>query len=326
MNVPRVIVAVFAVVFALLGGSLSSSAQLLAKTWPESTVRFILPLAPGSGADVAARFLAQRLSQRWGQPVIVDNRQGGDGIPAVISFLGARDPHQFLFSFAGIITINPLTHSQLPYDPKDLVPIVPVIDNYIGVSAAAALQANTVSDLIDIAKRRPGALNWASSPGLPHYVMLALQRSAGIEMVRVPYREIAPAVQDLTQGRLQAVATALPLLLPQHASGAAKLLFVTGRQRSSQTPDVPTAAEAGYPDLTFEGVVGIYGWRDMPTEIRDRVSKDVQEITADPSFGTRLTAVGSVPHTGTTADFAAAIEQQRATIAALHEASAVPAR
>ena len=145
-------------------------------------------------------------------------------------------------------------------------------------------------------------------------------------MVQVPYREFGPAIQDLTQGRLQLAATSMALLVPHHTSGAAKLLFVTARERSPLAPEVPTATEAGYPDLTFEGVVGIYGWRGMPAEIADRVSKDVQAIVADPSFSARITAVGSVPRTGSAAEFAAAIEQQRVKIKALHQASIKPAQ
>ena len=325
MKLPIAIAALFATLASALPAS-SAFAQPVAQTWPQSTVRLILPLPPGTGSDIAARFLAERLSQQWGQPVIIENRQGADGIPAVTSFLAARDPHQLLLSFAGVITINPLNHSQLPYDPKDLVPIAPVIEGQMGLSVSAAVQADTLADLISIAKRQPDTLNWAATPGLPHYVMLALQRSAGVQMVRVPYREFGPAVQDLTQGRLQVATTAIPLLLPHHASGRAKLLFVTGRERSPQAPEVPTAAQAGYPDLTFESVVGIYGWRGMPGEIIDRVSTDVQAITADPSFRARLQAVGSMPRTGSAAEFAAAIEQQRAQISALHQANLKPAQ
>jgi tripartite-type tricarboxylate transporter receptor subunit TctC len=106
-----------------------------AQAWPQRTVRLIVPGPPGSGTDIVGRLLAERLSQRWGQPVVVENRQGGDGIPAVTTFLAARDTHILLLSFAGIITINPLIHERLPYDPaNDLVPIAPMSDNFLGVS------------------------------------------------------------------------------------------------------------------------------------------------------------------------------------------------
>ncbi|MEA3178920.1 MAG: hypothetical protein QOI59_2443, partial [Gammaproteobacteria bacterium] len=106
-------------------GAPSSGTQ----TWPQRTVRLIIPLPPGTGTDIAGRLLAERLAERWGQPVVVENRQGGDGIPAVTTYLSARDTHQLLVSFAGIITINPLINERLPYDPaRDLIPIVPLSD------------------------------------------------------------------------------------------------------------------------------------------------------------------------------------------------------
>ena len=134
------------------------------------------------------------------------------------------------------------------------------------------LKVDTLADLVAAAKAQPGKLNWAATPGLPYYVLLALQKSAGIEMVQVAYRDFAPAYQDLNQGRLHVAGTGVPTLVPHHRAGTAKLLFVTNRERSPQAPDVPTAREAGYPDLTFDGVSGIYGWRDMPAEIKQRIA------------------------------------------------------
>jgi tripartite-type tricarboxylate transporter receptor subunit TctC len=299
-----------------------AQAQTAAPPWPQKTVRFIIPLPPGSGMDLSARLIAERLTQSWGQSVVVENRQGADGIPAVTAFLAARDNHTFLFSFAGIVSFNHLLHERLPYEPKELVPLAPAIDNFLGVSASATLKVNTLAELIAAAKAQPGKLNYAATPGLPVFVLLALQRYAGIEMSNVPYRDFAPAYQDLTTGRLHVASTGVPTLAPHHQAGNAKLLFVTNRERSPQAPDVPTAAEAGYPDLTFEGVSGVYGWRDMPTEIRRRVITDVATIVADPAFRARVIGVGSAPRSGTPEEFAASIEDQRARITAIHEATA----
>ena len=300
---------------------LTVPARAQAQTWPQKTVRFIVPLPPGSGMDLTARLVAERLTERWGQAVVVENRQGADGIPAVTAFLSARDNHTFLFSFAGIVTFNHLLHDKLPYDPNEIMPVVPVIDNFLGVSASAVLKIDTLADLVRAAKAEPGKLNWAATPGLPYYVLLALQKSAGIEMVQVGYRDFAPAYQDLNQGRLHVAGTGVPTLVPHHRAGTAKLLFVTNRERSPQAPDVPTAAEVGYPDLTFDGVSGIYGWRDMPAQIRERIAGDLRTIIADPEFRARVTGVGTAPRTGTPDEFAAAIAAQRDKIAAIHQAS-----
>jgi tripartite-type tricarboxylate transporter receptor subunit TctC len=300
--------------------------QTPSQAWPQKTVRFIVPLPPGSGMDLSARLVAERLAERWGQPVVVENRQGADGIPAVVGFLSARDNHTFLFSFAGIVTFNHLLHERLPYDPKELLAVAPVVDNFLGVSATAVLKVETLADLVAAAKARPGKLNWAATPGLPYYVLLALQKYAGIEMVQVAYRDFAPAYQDLNQGRLHVAGTGVPTLVPHHRAGTAKLIFVTNRQRSPQAPDVPTASEAGFPDLTFDGVSGIYGWRDTPAEIKQRIATDIRTIIAEPAFRARVTSVGTAPRTGTPEEFAAAIEEQRAKIAAIHQATAKPAQ
>src|SRR5262249_62231114 len=157
--------------------------------------------------------IRERMLAGGAQPVVSGHGRGSAGLPAVTAFLGARDNHTFLLSFAGVIPFNHLLHERLPSDPAaDLVPIVPVVDNFLGVSATALLQVNSVSELVRAARAQPGKLNWAATPGLPYYVLLALQKSAGIELVQVSYRDFAPAYQDLNQGRLHVAATGVPTL------------------------------------------------------------------------------------------------------------------
>ena len=281
----------------------------------------IVPLPAGSGTDIAARWCAERLAVRWGKPVIVENRQGSDGIPAVMGVVGARDNHTFLFSFAGVVTINPLIHEKLPYDVRDLVPIASVADNFLAIGVSATLNVNTLAEFVTLARTQPGKLNWAATPGLPHYVFAAIQKSTGIELVRASYREFGPALADLGEGRIHAVASSISIMAPPVDAGRARMLMVVNRARSPLAPDVPTAAEAGYPELTFDGVVGFYGTRDMPAEIIDRVAADVAAVASDPALAARLASLGSALRVGTTAEFAAAIEDQRAKIAAIASAS-----
>jgi tripartite-type tricarboxylate transporter receptor subunit TctC len=304
----------------MLAATQVAQAQTIeSRPWPEHAVRLIVPLPPGSSPDLAARLMAEHLAKRWGQPVVVENRQGADGIPAVTAFLGDRDNHTLLFSFAGLITINPLLHESLPYDPaKDLVPIVPVSDDFLGIAATAALKASSLDDLVKVARAQPGKINWAATPGLPYYILLALQKQAGIDMVQVSYRDFGPAFQDLTQGRLQVAATGVHALAPHHEAGTIKLVVVTSRERSPQAPDVPTAKEAGYPGLTFDGTIGFYGWRDMPPALKEKIAADVNAVTTDPTVRAKLLSIGVAPRTGTPVEFAAAIEEQRAKIAAIH--------
>jgi tripartite-type tricarboxylate transporter receptor subunit TctC len=298
-----------------------------AEPWPQHTVRVILPLPPGNATDTAARLFAQGLTARWGQPVIVENRPGGDGIPAVMGFLGARDKHTLLLSFGGLITINPLVHKKLPYDPAhDLVPIASVIDNFFAIAVSETLKVASLGEFVELARAQPGKLNWAATSGLPDYIFAALQKSAGLSLTQVSYRDFAPALQDLGEGRIDVVVTGLAVLLAQEQAGKAKLLMVTNRERSPLAPAVPTAKEAGYPDLTFNGVVGFYGWRDISVELKERIAADVRAVGSDPAISARVSSMGSAVRVGTPSEFAAAIEEQRSKIAAIHRATAKQAQ
>ncbi len=289
-----------------------------AQSWPQRAVRVIVPLPPGIPTDLVCRLFADRLAERWRQPMVVENRQGSDGIPAVGGFVSARDDHTLLCSFPGIVTINPLIYDKLPYDAsRDLVPVASLCDNFIGIAVPTTLKVNSLGDFVKLARSQPGKLNWAASPGNPLYGFAALLNSAGIDMVQVPYRDFRPALQDAGEGRIQAVATGVGALLPLAQTGKVKLLMVHNPQRSPQAPDVPTATEVGYPELTLAGLTGFYGWRDMPASIKERVAADVRAIAADPALVERVASIGSVIRVGTTAEFAAAIEEQRAKIAAI---------
>ena len=204
---------------------------------------------------------------------------------------------------------------------RDLVPIASVADNFLAIGVSATLNVNTLAEFVTLARTQPGKLNWAATPGLPHYVFAAIQKSTGIELVRASYREFGPALADLGEGRIHAVASSISIMAPPVQAGRARMLMVVNRARSPLAPDVPTAAEAGYPELTFDGVVGFYGTRDMPAEIIDRVAADVAAVASDPALAARLASLGSALRVGTTAEFAAAIEDQRAKIAAIAGAS-----
>ncbi len=225
----------------------------------------ITPLGPGSGMDVAARLFAERLSQKWGQPVVVENRQGADGILAVQSFLSDRENHSLIFGFAGLHSINPILHGdKLPYDVRDVVPVASAIDSTLALTVSEAAKVNTLAEFVALAKAQPGKLNWAATTGLPLYVVAALQKVAGIDITQISYRDFSPAFQDFASGRVQLLATGITLLLPQVQAGRGKFLMVTNTARSPLAPEVPTPQEAGFPELAFNGVNGIYGWRDMP--------------------------------------------------------------
>jgi tripartite-type tricarboxylate transporter receptor subunit TctC len=299
----------------VLALALPSRAQTLVQNWPQRTVRIILPLPPGAGADFAARLFAERLSARWGRPVIVENRQGADGIPAVSAFVAAHDNHTLLLSFGGVITINPLLYDKLPYDPaRDLVRISPVTNTFLAIAATQSLQVDTIEGMMGAIRAQPGKLNWAATPGLPLYAFDALLKSNNLDMTQVAYRDFTPALQDFGQGRIHVAATSIVPLLTQAKTSNAKILAVLNRERFPMAPQVPTIREAGHPELTLDAIVGVYGWRDIPTELKERISADIRAVGADPDIGAKLIAGGSTVTTGTPAEFAAAIEEQRAKV------------
>ena len=306
--------------FALPAATGLSFAQP-ASNWPQHNVRLITPLGPGSGMDVVARLFAERLSQRWGQPVVVENRQGADGILAVQSFLTDRNNHSLIFGFAGLHSINPLVHGdKLPYDVRDVVPVASAIDSTLALTVSNTLEVDSLHGFVKLARERPGKLNWAATAGLPLYVVATLQQLTGIDITQISYRDFGPAFQDFATGRVQLLATGITPLLPQVQSGRGRFVLITNSARSPLAPDVPTPQEAGFPELTFNGVNGFYGWRDMPESLKARIAADVRAIATDPAVAERLKPTGSSMRPGNGAEFAAAIEEQRAKVAAVAQA------
>ena len=299
-------------VFAIIAVAICFPSAARSETWPQRTVKISLPLPPGTATDLAARLFAERLSPRWRQSVIVENRPGVDGLAGVTSFVNSHDDHELLFSFAGPISINPLIYDKLPYDPdRDLVPITSALDNFFCIAVSSSMGVDSLDLFVAKVRDNPGKFNWAATAGLPQYIFSAFQKSAGLALTQVPYRDFAPALQDFAEGRIHVVVTAPPLLLGHVSAGKAKFLMVTNRQRSPLAPEVPTAAESGFPELTFEGVVGFYGWRDMPAPLRDRIAADVATAAADPAIVARLRDIGAIVRVGTPAEFAASIAEQR---------------
>lgn len=292
--------------------------NVMAQAWPQRPVRMIVPLPPGTAIDVSARLVAEQLSMRWRQPVIVENVPGADGILAAKEFVGRHDDHTLLYSFAGLITINPLLYAKLPYDPtRDLVPIATTSDNFLVVATSAKLKIRSLADLVKHAQSSSAKLNWAATSGIPYFAFEGFLKAAGVEMVYVPYRDFNPALSDLGEGRIEVTSTALTQLLPHVEAGRATLLAVLNRTRTPLAPAVPTAAEAGHTALSFDGVTGLFGPRNMPAALRERIASDVRVVVEIPAMRDRLPPLGIVARASTPEEIAAAIEEQRAKIAAI---------
>ena len=173
---------------------LVSGPSAAADAWPSRPVRFIITLGPGSGVDIGARLLADKLSARWGQPVVVENRPGGDGILAITSFLSAHDDHVLLVSPVSSFTAHPYFHDKLPYDQNDLIPIARISKTVVAVSVPTALNVNSLKELEALARAKPGQLNWTTATGFTDFVFAGYLNAVGLKMAKVPYKNPAGAV------------------------------------------------------------------------------------------------------------------------------------
>ena len=290
-----------------------SLAQLpAAPTWPHRTVKLIVPLGPASGADVTARLLADHLSKQWGQAVVVENRPGADGIVGLSAFLGGADDHVLLFTPTGTFTAHPFLHEQLAYNPNELAPIARVTNTLVAITVPTSLKVNSLAELMTFVRSQPGRYHWASITGATDLVFSGFLKSAGLSMVRVPYRDGVLAVSDLSEGRIEVFLSALATVLPQATGGKIKMLALTNRERAPFLPEVPTATEAGYPALQYDGLVGLFATAGMPIELRERIAGDVRAVIANPAVAARVAGTGQIVAPGTPAEFARSIDGQRA--------------
>ena len=295
---------------------LSAAPSPAQQAWPQRPVRFIVSLGPGAGVDIGTRLLADKLSPRWGQPVVVENRPGGDAIVAISAVVSARDDYTLLATPTSSFTAHPYIHDNLPYKPADILPIARVSNTLIAISVPASLNVGSLKELAALAKAQPGKLNWAGVTGALDFLFAGFLKSAGLDMTKVPYRNPVEAANDLGEGRVQVYVSAMTIVRPQLQAGKVKLLAMTNTVRAPTAPDVPTAREAGYPELTLDGLVGFFGPPGMPLALRERIAGDVKAV-ADPAIGARLADTGQVLNVGGPAEFGAATDEQRAQIAAI---------
>ena len=311
----RLLAATGLVLSSLAAVQSPAHAQTPAKDWPQRNVTMILPLGPGSGVDITTRLLAEKLSAKWGKPVVVENRPGGDAIVAINAFVSANDDHTFLMAPTSTFTAHPLLHQKLPYEATDLVPVARATNTLIAIGVPASLGINTLADFVKLAKEKPGQLNYAGTTGAVDFVVSGWLKDAGINVAKIPYKDGVQALNDLAEGRIQIYGAAYAIMRPQVAAGKVKVLALMNAQRAPALADVPTAKEAGFDTLTLDGLVGLFGSKKMSPEVRDRIAADLIEAASDPEVVKKLTPMGQVVRPGPAAEFAAEINEQRKRIA-----------
>ncbi|MES2398814.1 MAG: tripartite tricarboxylate transporter substrate binding protein [Pseudomonadota bacterium] len=307
MNFTRVIAAAFCLLPLLPVGA-------MAQSFPQRTVKIIVPYAPGGGVDVVARMLADRLQQKWGKPVIVENKVGAStiiGAQAVAK--AAPDGYTLLLTSEATITSNPYLFDKLPYDAvKELSPISQIASLPQMVVAHPSVTASTLDELIAAAKARPNELNYASygSGSLPHLLFEGLKARSGIQMTQVPYKGIAPAVSAVLAGEAQLTLAGASLTQGHISAGKLKPMAVARQQRLAEFPNVPTLREAGFADIDpHESWFGLFVTGGTSAAIVQQIYRDVAEVGADPTFRERyLTGRGLDAVFSSPADFARFIQ------------------
>ena len=288
-----------------------------AQSWPTKPVRFILSLGPGSGADLGARLYADRLTKLWGQPVVVENRPGGDGVIAINAVIQAKDDHTLLWGPTANFVGHPYSLDKLPYDPKELVPVARVSGTVVTLAVPASMNVGSLKDLLANAKQKQGSLNWTTAVTMTDIILEGFFKTQGIDATQVRYKQPAEAVNDLMNERIQLYSSAYAIVRAQAQGGRVKLLAVQARNRVPGL-DLPTVSELGFPGLDFEGLVGIIAARssDLPPAARERIGADIKAVSKDAVLAERLASTAQLNIPGDAAEFAASIEEQKAQLAA----------
>jgi len=284
--------------------------------YPTRPIRLVVPFPPGGTTDILARSVAQKLTEAWGQPVVVDNRPGAAGnIGAELVAKSAPDGYTLLMGTVGTHAINASLYAKMPYDHvKDFAPVILVagVPNVLVVNPA--VPANSVQELIAYGKAHPGKLNFASS-GSGTSIHLAgelFKVSTGVNMTHIPYKGSAPALQDLVGGQVQLMFDNLPSALPQIKAGKLRALAVTSTTRAAALPNVPTVAESGLPGFEASSWFGILAPAGTPPAIVAKINAEVGKWVSSPEAKEKLLSQGANAIGGTPEDFAKHIQTETA--------------
>ena len=306
----RFAVLLLAVVAAQFATVLPAHAQ----SYPARPVRMLVPFPPGQATDIVARMLAEQLTAAWGQSVVVENRGGGGGVPGTIAGRDAApDGYAIVVGTSGTIGVNPGIYAKLPYDPlRDFAMVGGMFTVPLILVAHPGFPHRALKDLVDAAKKAPGAINWAF-PGTgtsQHMTGELLKHRAGIDLTGVPYKGSGPAMTDLLGGQVTLMMDSLASSLPHIRSGKIRPIVMTTAERVPQLPEVPTVAELGYPG--FEGV----GWGGLmlpaatPKDLVEKIGADSRRILSNPAMQARIVERGAIADPRNAAEFGAFVRAE----------------
>ena len=300
---------------------LAFSAATAAQGWPAKPVRVVVPAPAGSSLDIIVRMLGDKLKDRWGQPVVVDNKAGAGGMLGMDAVAKApADGTTLGIGFNGPIAYGPFMYKKMPYDPaKDLLPVVLTTSQPNVLAVQASNPANTLPEFVAWAKAQGNKLSYGSvgNGSSSHLTMELFKSVAGFEAVHVPYAGSPPAGTSLAAGETQALFAVAPALLPLIQGGRVKLIGATSLQRSESMKQLPTFAEAGYPGFEALAWNGLFTAAGTPPDIVARINADVNAVLKDPAVREQLAKQGLIPGGGSAAEFKAFIEAESKTWGAI---------
>lgn len=288
----------------------------LAQQWPTHAVRFVLPFGPGSGADTAARLITDKLQQKWGQPIIIDGKPGGDGLLSLQAVVSANDDHTLFFGPSSIFVVQRYVHEGLSFDPAtDLAPIAGVAKVQIAVAVPTSLGIATLAEFVALARAKPTETSYSVAPGFSEFVFDAFVKENGLAIAKVPYRDITKSPIDLAENRIQLSMQSYAAMRTYAQTGKIKFIAINDRERSPIAPDIPSVVESGFPSLVASPVLGLLGPRDMPIALRRRIAADMLSALDDKTTGERLALSGQPAAPMGVDAYTAALTEQYAQVA-----------
>ena len=287
------------------------SLPALAQTWPTKAVHIVVPTGPGSSLDLIARLMSDRLSKRWGQPVVVDNKPGAGGMIGMAAVAKSHDDPVLGIGFNGPIAFAPFLYRKMAYDPaKDLLPVIMTTSQANVLAVNAKLPVKTVAEFVRWAKAQDGKANYSSlgNGSSAQLTMELFKSEAGFKATHIPFNGSPPAAMAVAQGEVDATFMVAPALLPYVQNQKIRLLAVSSAQRPESLRDLPTMAESGYPGVESLAWNGVFVPAGTPAAVVEKINADTNAVLKDPEVRKTLEAQGLTVVGGSAADFQHAID------------------
>jgi tripartite-type tricarboxylate transporter receptor subunit TctC len=300
---------------SVLGLSALSGSLLAQSNWPTKPIRFIVPFVPGGTSDIVARTVATELSKQLPHPLVLENKAGGGGVPAMQEVArAAGDGHTIILGHVGSMAVNPYIFSNTGYDVnKDFVPVTLLAKVPSLFVVHPDFPAKNLKELVEYAKRNPGKINYGSAGNASagHLAIEYLKMTTGTQMTHIPYKGTGPALTDLLAGRLDFFSAGTPALLQHIKSGKLRAIATGTPQRIASLPDLPTVAESGYKGFESVQWYGVLAPSSTPPDIVKRMQEECRKALRSPTISERFASEDAVIGGGTSAEFAAFISQQQ---------------